>query len=88
MNRVRLNPDTDECGVLLLWLKGWVLDWYFNTDQTVSKDKFRDHFERVYTTVYEYLRGNKKLDGSCSDLECLAADRAYDVFKDIFTRME
>lgn len=88
MNQIRLNPDVEECDILLNWLKGWMLQWYFNMDMTVSKDSFRDHFDRVYPKVYEYLRGNQKLDGSCSDLECLAAQRAYDVFKDMFTKLE
>jgi hypothetical protein len=72
---------------LLLWVKGWMLEWYFNSETTVNPTRFKEHFDVVYMKVYEYLRGNQKLDGGCSDLECLAASRAYEVFKDRFTRL-
>ena len=52
----------------------------FNLGTEEGMLNFRNYADRIHTTVYRYIRGQKTLDGSCSDLECTAAHEADQLF--------
>lgn len=86
--KVNLNPTPEQAELLLTWIRGRILDYYMKVQPTESLQMVMAYADRVNDTVYGYLRGHRKLDGSCSDLECDLGLRAYNTFKDIFRHEE
>ena len=83
-----MNVETIRQG-LRYWLLGILVEYnahakIFGCATPFETDKegwlFTDYWERIQRACVGYMSGEKTLDGSCSDMECVLAHKADYLF--------
>lgn len=65
-----------------LVMPGQIYHGQFNDQNGVlDHNRFLDFALRTTTVVYRYIRGQQKLDGTCSDMDCHLATQAKYIFE-------